>query len=190
MPKLGRALHFDKLLRQFVYVCACMLERTCTATPQTPVGGNTAGESHVFSGHQQTQPACSVGCTVGVRPVSDGDVDKQRKIGSHIGFLKRCHMALAGHINMTLYLGIKLGASLTTPSRIFTEYMAPTEAFLDHTVGSTPLLVTPYLLFSEVSSYFLVVGEVMLLSSPLGTGTLFVPGTYVLSMFFIVCSRQ
>ena len=99
-------------------------------------------------------------------------------------------MALTGHINMTLYLGIKLGASLTTPSRIFTEYTAPTEAFSDHTVGFTPLLVTPYLHSSEVSSYFLVASEVMLLLSPLGTGTLFVPGTYVLSMFFIACSRQ
>lgn len=104
-------------------------------------------------------------------------------------------MALMGHINMTLYLGIKLGASLTTPSRIFTEYVAqlhprPAEAFSDHTVGLAPLLVTPYLHSSEVSSYFLVASEVMLLLSPLGTGTLFVPGTYVLSMFFIVFSRQ
>lgn len=70
MPKLGRALqtrrlHFDKLLGQFVRMC--MLERTCTASPQTPVGGNIAGESRMFSGHQQTQPARYVGCTVGVR---------------------------------------------------------------------------------------------------------------------------
>lgn len=104
-------------------------------------------------------------------------------------------MALTGHINMALYLGIKLGASLTTPSHIFTEYKAqlhprPTEAFSDHTAGSTPLQVTPYLLSSEVSSFFLVVSVVMLLLSPLGTVTLFVPGTYVLSMLFIVCSRQ
>lgn len=87
-----------------------MLERTCTVSPQTSVGGNTAGEGRVFSGHQQTQPARSVGCAVGVRQASDGDVDKQRKTGSQIGLLKRCHMALTGHINMTLYLGIKLGA--------------------------------------------------------------------------------
>lgn len=62
-----------------------MLERT--ASPQTPVCGNTAGESRAFSGHQQTPPARSVGCTVGVRQASDGDVDEQRKIGSPIGFV-------------------------------------------------------------------------------------------------------
>lgn len=101
-------------------------------------------------------------------------------------------MALTGHINMTLYLSIKLGASLATPS-CFTEYMAhprSTEPFSDHTAGSAPLLVTPYLHSSEVSSYFLVVSEVMLLLSPLGTGTLFAPGTYVLSVLSVVCSRQ
>ena len=102
-------------------------------------------------------------------------------------------MALTGNINMTLYLGIKLGVSLKTPTRIFIEYTAhprPTEPFSDHTAGSAPLLVTPYLLSSKVSSYFLVVSEVMLLLSPLGTGTLFVPGTYVLSKLSMVCSRQ
>lgn len=106
MPKLGRALqtrrlHFDKLLGQFV----CVLERTSTAPPAVRVhvhvhvrenwysefsdscGWPYCGESRVFSGHQQTQPACSVGCAVGVRQASDGDVDEQRKTGSQIGFL-------------------------------------------------------------------------------------------------------
>lgn len=104
-------------------------------------------------------------------------------------------MVLTGHTNMTLYLGIKLGVSLTAPSGIFTEHMAKphprlTEGFSDHTADSTPSLVTPYLLPSEDSSYFLVVSELMLLLSPLGTETLFVPGTYVLSKLSIVCSRQ
>lgn len=77
-------------------------------------------------------------------------------------------MVLTGHINVTLYLGIKLEASLTVgdvPSCIFTENMAqhhlPMEGFSDHSEGSISLLVTSYFHPSEVSSSFLVVSEVM-----------------------------